>query len=123
MTDLVFTHITAKLPGSNAFLINPYGMLFDEITASSLVKVDDKCNKLQVCCFEAASVFLVHCLQPSPYPVNPAGFNIHAAVHAARADAGERLLLEKIITAAHFLNPCQCACFTPTHVLVWQLLL
>jgi ribulose-5-phosphate 4-epimerase/fuculose-1-phosphate aldolase len=48
MTDLVFTHITAKLPGSNAFLINPYGLLFDEITASSLVKVDDKCNKLQV---------------------------------------------------------------------------
>ncbi len=48
MTDLVFTHITAKLPGSNAFLINPYGLLFDEITASSLVKIDDKCNKLQV---------------------------------------------------------------------------
>jgi ribulose-5-phosphate 4-epimerase/fuculose-1-phosphate aldolase len=48
MTDLVFTHITAKLPGSNAFLINPYGMLFDEITASSLVKVDDKCNKIEV---------------------------------------------------------------------------
>lgn len=71
MTDLVFTHITAKLPGGNAFLINPYGLLFDEITASSLVKVDDKCNKLE----------------PSPHPVNPAGFNIHAAVHAARADA------------------------------------
>ncbi len=48
MTDLVFTHITAKLPGSNAFLINTYGLLFDEITASSLVKIDDKCNKLQV---------------------------------------------------------------------------
>jgi hypothetical protein len=94
MTDLVFTHITAKLPGSNAFLINPYGMLFDEITASSLVKVDDKCNKIEVSLYRVASIMLRHLrmlsfsLQASPHPVNPAGFNIHAAVHAARHDAG-----------------------------------
>lgn len=71
-SDLVFTHISAKIPGTeNDFLINPYGMLFDEITASSLVKVDLAGNKLD----------------DSPYPVNPAGFVIHSAVHAARADA------------------------------------
>ncbi len=75
-SDLVFTHITAKLPPSVAgdahqFLINPYGLMFDEITASSLVKVDMQCNKLQA----------------SPFPVNPAGFVIHSAVHAARDDA------------------------------------
>lgn len=71
--DLVFTHISARLPGSaHHFLINPYGMLFDEITATSLVKVD------------AAGAKVTH----SPYPVNPAGFVIHSAVHAARSDVG-----------------------------------
>ncbi|XAH25902.1 class II aldolase/adducin family protein [Xylophilus sp. GW821-FHT01B05] len=75
-SDLVFTHITAKLPASVAgdehqFLINPYGLMFDEITASSLVKVDMQCNKLH----------------DSPFPVNPAGFVIHSAVHEARPDA------------------------------------
>jgi ribulose-5-phosphate 4-epimerase/fuculose-1-phosphate aldolase len=76
-SDLVFTHISAKLPDSVAgkdhqFLINPYGLMFDEITASSLVKVDMQCNKLH----------------DSPFPVNPAGFVIHSAVHEARPDAG-----------------------------------
>jgi ribulose-5-phosphate 4-epimerase/fuculose-1-phosphate aldolase len=72
-SDLVFTHISAKLPGSeHHFLINPYGLMFDEITASSLVKVDKDCNKVI----------------DSPYPVNPAGFVIHSAVHEAREDAG-----------------------------------
>ena len=77
-SDLVFTHISAKLPesvtGPNAhhFLINPYGLMFDEITASSLVKVDEQCNKVI----------------DSPFPINPAGFVIHSAVHEARADAG-----------------------------------
>ena len=72
-SDLVFTHISARLPGpDHHFLINPYGLMFDEITASSLVKVDQHCNKLM----------------DSPFPVNPAGFNIHSAVHAAREDAG-----------------------------------
>jgi ribulose-5-phosphate 4-epimerase/fuculose-1-phosphate aldolase len=70
-SDLVFTHISARIPGpEHHFLINPYGMLFDEITASSLVKVDMDCNKLI----------------DSPYPVNPAGFVIHSCIHAARED-------------------------------------
>lgn len=69
--DLVFTHISVELPGNAGFLINPYGMLFDEITASSLVKIDAEGNKLE----------------ESPWPVNPAGFVIHSAVHAAREDA------------------------------------
>ncbi len=71
--DLVFTHITAKIPGvENQFLINPYGMMFAEITASSLVKIDSDGNKLDV---------------DNPFPVNPAGFTIHSAIHAARHDA------------------------------------
>ena len=70
-SDLIFTHITARIPGpEHHFLINPYGLMFDEITASSLVKVDQQCNKII----------------ESPYPVNPAGFVIHSAVHAARED-------------------------------------
>ena len=71
-TDLVFTHISARIPGpDHHFLINPYGLMFDEITASSLVKVDQHCNKLS----------------DSPHPVNPAGFVIHSCIHAARDDA------------------------------------
>jgi ribulose-5-phosphate 4-epimerase/fuculose-1-phosphate aldolase len=71
-SDLVFTHISARIPGpEHHFLINPYGLMFDEITASSLVKVDQDCNKLI----------------DSAFPVNPAGFVIHSAVHAARDDA------------------------------------
>lgn len=71
-SDLVFTHISARLPGpEHHFLINPYGLMFDEITASSLIKVDLGCNKLM----------------DSPFTVNPAGFVIHSAVHEARADA------------------------------------
>ena len=71
--DMVYTHITAKIPGpEHHFLINPYGMMFDEITASSLVKVDLAGNVVM----------------DSPLPINPAGFTIHSAVHAAREDAG-----------------------------------
>ncbi len=71
-SDLVFTHITARVPGDgHEFLINPYGLMFDEITASSLVKIDLHGNKLD----------------DSPFPVNPAGFTIHSAIHAAREDA------------------------------------
>ena len=70
--DLVFTHISARIPGpEHHFLINPYGMMFEEIAASSLVKVDLNGDKVMA----------------SPYPVNPAGFTIHSAVHAAREDA------------------------------------
>ena len=71
--DLVFTHITAKIPGvENQFLINLYGMMFAEITASSLVKIDLNGNKLDA---------------DNPFPVNPAGFTIHSAIHSARHDA------------------------------------
>lgn len=69
--DLVFTHISARIPGpEHHFLINPYGMLFEEITASSLVKVDSSGAKVE----------------PNEYPVNPAGFVIHSAIHGARDD-------------------------------------
>jgi ribulose-5-phosphate 4-epimerase/fuculose-1-phosphate aldolase len=72
-SDLVFTHVSARIPGpEHHFLINPYGLMFDEITASSLVKVDQDCNKLH----------------DTPFPVNPAGFVIHSAIHAVREDAG-----------------------------------
>ncbi|MDE2452209.1 MAG: class II aldolase/adducin family protein [Burkholderiales bacterium] len=71
--DLVFTHISARLPGTeDQFLINPYGLMFDEINASSLVRIDARGNKLDDSAFE----------------VNPAGFVIHSAVHGARHDAG-----------------------------------
>jgi ribulose-5-phosphate 4-epimerase/fuculose-1-phosphate aldolase len=71
--DLVFTHISARIPGpEHHFLINPYGMLFEEITASSLVKVGLDGNLVG----------------DSQYPVNPAGFTIHSAVHEVREDAG-----------------------------------
>jgi ribulose-5-phosphate 4-epimerase/fuculose-1-phosphate aldolase len=70
--DLVFTHISARVPGAEEhFLINPYGLFFDEITASSLVKIDLSGAKVG----------------DSPFPVNQAGFIIHSAVHAARGDA------------------------------------
>src|SRR5947199_3190035 len=70
--DLIFTHISARVPGTaHHFLLNPYGMMFEEVTASSLVKVDLAGNKVT----------------DSPYFVNPAGFTIHSAVHEARADA------------------------------------
>lgn len=70
--DLVFTHISARVPGpEHHFLINPYGMMFDEVTASSLVKVDIDGNKVMA----------------SEYDINPAGFIIHSAVHASRDDA------------------------------------
>ena len=74
-TDLVFTHISARLPdedGEERFLINPYGVMFDEMTASSMVKVDLE-GQIR---------------QDTPYIVNPAGFTIHSAVHMARHDAG-----------------------------------
>ena len=80
--DLIFTHISARVPGpEHHFLINPYGMLFEEITASSLVKVD----------------LLGEKVMPSPYEINPAGFTIHSAIHAAREDA-------KCVVHTHSLN-------------------
>ena len=71
--DIVFTHVSARVPGPDEhFLINAYGMLFEEITASSLVKIDLQGDKVV----------------DSPHMVNPAGFVIHSAVHAARHDVG-----------------------------------
>ncbi len=70
-SDLVFTHISVRIPGpEHHFLINPYGLMFDEITASSLIRIDQECNKVI----------------DSPFPVNRAGFVIHSAVHEARED-------------------------------------
>ncbi|MEN8720941.1 MAG: class II aldolase/adducin family protein [Oceanococcaceae bacterium] len=80
--DLVFTHLTARVPGpEHHFLINPYGHMFEEITASSLVKIDLEGNTVG----------------ESPYPVNPAGFVIHSAIHAAREDA-------QVVMHTHSLN-------------------
>ncbi|ABQ35158.1 MULTISPECIES: class II aldolase/adducin family protein [Bradyrhizobium] len=71
--DLVDTHISARVPGpEHHFLINPYGLLFEEITASSLIKVDLYGNQLS----------------ESQYSINPAGFTIHSAIHEVREDAG-----------------------------------
>ena len=70
--DLIFTHLSARIPGDkHHFLINPYGMMFDEITASSLVRVDQDGNKLNA----------------GDFDINPAGFTIHSAIHAVREDA------------------------------------
>jgi ribulose-5-phosphate 4-epimerase/fuculose-1-phosphate aldolase len=70
--DLIFTHISARVPDSDHhFLINPYGMLFGEVTASNLVKIDLHGQKVM----------------ESPFDINPAGFVIHSAIHAAREDA------------------------------------
>ena len=70
-TQLIYGHITARIPGPEAqFLINPYGLMYHEVTASNLVKVDLDGN----------------IVGDSDYPVNPAGFTIHSAVHGARED-------------------------------------
>ncbi len=70
--DMIFTHISARAPGpGHHFLINPYGWFFEEITASSLVKVDLEGN----------------IVQKTDQFINPAGFTIHSAIHAAREDA------------------------------------
>jgi ribulose-5-phosphate 4-epimerase/fuculose-1-phosphate aldolase len=82
LDDLIFTHLSARVPGpDHHFLINPYGMTFDEVTASSLVKVDLGGKKVM----------------DSPYEINPAGFLIHSAIHSAREDA-------KCVLHVHSLN-------------------
>lgn len=68
--DLIFTHISARIPDTEHVLINPYGLMFHEITASSLVKIDLAGNKLT----------------DSPFEINPAGYTIHSAVHEVRHD-------------------------------------
>ena len=70
--DLIFTHLSVRIPGDeHHFLINPYGMMFEEITASSLVRIDQEGNKIN----------------PDDFDINPAGFTIHSAIHAVREDA------------------------------------
>ena len=69
--DLIYTHISAKVPGTDHYLVNAFGLGFDEVTASNLVKVDLDGN----------------ILDDSPYQINPAGFTIHSAIHEVRHDA------------------------------------
>lgn len=70
--DMVYTHISARVPGpDHHFLINPYGLFFEEMTASAMVKVDLDGNVVQ----------------ETGHFINPAGFTIHSAIHAAREDA------------------------------------
>jgi ribulose-5-phosphate 4-epimerase/fuculose-1-phosphate aldolase len=70
--DLIFTHLSARIPGDeHQFLLNPYNLMFEEVTASSLVKVDVNGNPVE----------------PTPFITNPAGFTIHSAIHMARDDA------------------------------------
>lgn len=70
--DLIFTHLSARVPGpEHHFLINPYTHMFEEITASSLVKIDVEGRKVD----------------DTPAPVNAAGFTIHSAIHMSREDA------------------------------------
>ena len=70
--DLIFTHLSARIPGpEHHFLLNPYNLMFEEVTASSLVKVDVQGNAVD----------------PTPFVTNPAGFTIHSAIHMARDDA------------------------------------
>src|SRR3954467_2885385 len=70
--DLIFTHLSARIPGpEHHFLLNPYNLMFEEVTASSLIKVDVQGNPVE----------------PSPFITNPAGFTIHSAIHMARDDA------------------------------------
>jgi ribulose-5-phosphate 4-epimerase/fuculose-1-phosphate aldolase len=70
--DLIFTHLSARVPGDeHHFLLNPYNLMFEEVTASSLVKVDEEGNPVE----------------PTRFITNPAGFIIHSAIHMAREDA------------------------------------
>jgi ribulose-5-phosphate 4-epimerase/fuculose-1-phosphate aldolase len=70
--DLIFTHLSARIPGpEHQFLLNPYNLMFEEVTASSLIKVDVNGNPVEA----------------TPFITNPAGFTIHSAIHMAREDA------------------------------------
>ena len=69
--DLIYTHLSARLPGTDHYLVNAFGLTFDEVTASNLVKVDLQGN----------------ILDDTPFQINPAGFTIHSAIHQVRPDA------------------------------------
>ena len=88
--DMIYTHISARVPGTqDEFLINPFGLMFEEVTASSLVKVNGKGEK--TC--------------NSPFPVNPAGFTIHSAVHQVRHDAACVIHLHTVAGTAVATDP------------------
>lgn len=102
--DLIFTHLSARVPGnSHHFLINPYGMMFHEITASSLVKVD---HEGQI-------------VEENGYGVNPAGFTIHSAVHMARPEAGSVMHLHNHAGTAVSAQKCGLLPITQTAMLVY----
>ena len=69
--DLIYTHLSARLPGTDHYLVNAFGLTFDEVTASNLVKVDLDGN----------------IIDDTPFSINPAGFTIHSAIHEVREDA------------------------------------
>ena len=69
-TETIFNHISARVPGSDFYLVNPFGLNYDEVTPANLLKVDLEGRKVE----------------PSPYDANPAGFALHGAIHGARED-------------------------------------
>ncbi len=82
--DLIYTHISAKVPDSDHYLVNAFGLGFDEVTASNLVKVDLEGN----------------ILDDTPHKINPAGFTIHSAIHEVRQDAHCVIHLHTLATIA-----------------------
>ncbi|WJG10353.1 class II aldolase/adducin family protein [Aliiglaciecola sp. LCG003] len=88
--DLIHTHISARIPGTDELLINAFGLAFEEVTASNLVKIDVEGNILDLDC---------------PFEINPAGFTIHSAVHKARHD--EQCALHLHHTDAIAVASCQ----------------
>lgn len=82
--DLIYTHISAKVPGTDHYLVNAFGLGFDEVTASNLVKVDLQGN----------------ILDDTPHKINPAGFTIHSAIHEVREDAKCVIHLHTLATIA-----------------------
>ena len=79
-TDLIYTHFSARVPGGHDFLVNPYGLMFDEITASTLVKVSPEGKVLD---------------DPMDMGYNEAGFVIHGCVHAARPEINYQCILDE----------------------------
>ena len=95
-TETIFNHISARLPGTDHYLVNPFGLNYDEITPTNLIKVDVNGQKVE----------------DSPYDGNPAGFALHGAIHAAREDIprpslGQELALSEAPDPAegHFRVP------------------
>lgn len=103
--DLIFTHLSARVPDTDHhFLINPYGLMFHEMTASSLVKIDAEGN----------------IVEDNGYQVNPAGFTIHSAIHMAREDAGCVMHLHNHAGTAVSAQACGLLPITQTGMLVYN---